>query len=188
MTRKRTSAGGPRLRSSAGGPRTRNLDCCCEPEEECTETTPELITQWMEDHAYFARLVVPTFTDNCVSGDCSALVGTYDLPFFSRALTGIGEWTIRFEDDFVMTICGVSRTVTMRVTVRIPTTLTADVRAIGVSPPTTVVSLLWNKDIVVVCETFLAGSHSLPANVALLGAQSCETNGGDPPATLTFET
>jgi hypothetical protein len=121
MARKRTSAGGPRLRIAAGGGRTRNLDCCCE-EEECTETTAQGIAEYIRDnHAPSVAVTSDDYRDECVSGNCSALTGTYTIPHLSIAGT-TNHVLQTFQDTFTLTLCGTSRTVTATLELEIDTT------------------------------------------------------------------
>lgn len=115
----RIRRGGKRIRGSNGG-RTRNEECCCDA-PPCEADTPAEVAQYIVDNAWRAQLVVTSddYSDSCGAGDCSALAGTYTLPYHSTTTFATVGRTVIFRDTFTLTICGTSRSVTAEVQVNI---------------------------------------------------------------------
>jgi hypothetical protein len=94
-------------------------DCCC---AICSADTPAEVAQYIVDNAWRAQLVVTSddYSDFCGGvGDCSALAGTYTLPYFSTTPFATVGRTVRFRDTFSFTICGTSRSIIAEVQINI---------------------------------------------------------------------
>lgn len=175
MARKRTSAGGPRLRIAAGGGRTRNLDCCC---DECTATTGEAVTQYIQDQGFLGRLVITTddYSESC---DCSALAATYDLPFLARTHLGTGVWQVQFSDSFSVTTCGNTKTISVNVQFRVGPTLAVIVVATvfhGIGTVDLKHQNSWGAE---PCPTIISTTYNLSPLFDGSANAQCETLGGE---------
>jgi hypothetical protein len=183
----RIRRGGGRLR--AGGGRTRNEDCCC----DCTPWSSVLeFVEYLRDNGHEPTVIVEgsDFTNACLSGNCNPIIGTYTLPFDFINPTGSGNYEIDWADSFTLVVCGVSRTIFVRVQMFVvssgPSQFAVDVFLNITNSGGSPIAMVWNENFILDnCQQILGGLELLLlATNQSGGTRRCYTTLADGPVDL----